>query len=104
MLQLDDMALLREFVAQRSESAFQTIVERHLALVYASALRQTRDPHVAEEITQATFIILAQKAAKLPSGTILEGWLIRTVRFVAKAELRTRLRRAHYERQAHMES
>jgi len=40
---MDDMALLREYAARHSETAFETLVARRVNLVYSAALRQGRD-------------------------------------------------------------
>ena len=53
MQELDDVALLREYVECDSEEAFAALVTRHINKVYSVALRHTRNPHQAEEITQA---------------------------------------------------
>ena len=90
---MDDIELLREFASHHSEEAFRTVVERHIDFVYAVALRQLRDPHAAEEVTQAVFIDLARKAAVIPPKTILSGWLFRAARFAAAKTLRSELRR-----------
>ncbi|MGA2869063.1 MAG: TIGR03435 family protein [Verrucomicrobiota bacterium] len=100
----DDMALVREYAAHQSEPAFGTLVARYLNLVYSAALRQVGDAHLASEITQTVFIILARKAASLNRKTILPGWLYRTTRFVAADALKELRRRQRRELEATMNS
>ena len=100
----DDRALLRQFATENSEAAFATLVARHIGLVHSAALRQTGDPHAAEEITQAVFIILARKAGSLGGKVVLPGWLYHTARLTAANYLRTEIRRARREQEAHMNS
>ena len=100
----DDIALLREYARTNSESAFATLVSRHLNLVYSVALRQVRDAHLAEEITQAVFIILARKADSLGDQTILPGWLCRTARYASANALKIQMRRQRREQEAFMQS
>lgn len=100
----DDMSLVREFAGQQNEAAFEALVTRHVNLVYSAALRQVGDAHTAEEVTQAVFIILARKAGSLRRGTFLTGWLFKTTRYAARAELRARVRRLHRETQAYMDA
>jgi RNA polymerase sigma factor (sigma-70 family) len=100
----DDMELVREYAARQSEQAFETLVSRNVGLVHSAALRQLRDPHLAEEITQTVFIILARKAGSLNPKTILPGWLYRTTRYVSAAALKIQRRRERREQEAHMEA
>jgi RNA polymerase sigma factor (sigma-70 family) len=92
----DDFELLREHIVRGSDEAFRTLVERHSGMVHGAALRVVRNEHLADEITQAVFVILARKANGLRHGTILAGWLYRTARFVALEALRTEQRRQQH--------
>lgn len=94
------MELVRRYVAEGSEEAFATLVRRHLNVVYASARRQVRDPHVAEEVVQTVFVLLARKARSLPKGTLLTGWLYRATRYVASEVWRSETRRRVREQAA----
>jgi RNA polymerase sigma factor (sigma-70 family) len=104
MQSLDDMTLVREFATRQSEAAFETLVARHLNLVYSAALRQVGNTHLAEEVTQAVFILLARKAGSLRDGNYLIGWLFKTTRYAALTQRRTSARRLRYETEAYMET
>src|SRR5213075_1484255 len=102
MLELDDSALLKEYVEHGSEEAFATLVARHVNKVYSIALRHTRNAHQAEEVTQAVFVILARKSRQLGKQVILSGWLCRTARLTAVTFVRSEIRRPRREQDAKM--
>ena len=71
----------------------ESLVRRELDFVYACALRQARfDSHLAQDITQAVFILLARKSGtferKLRANVNLRDWLFVTTRYVAKNALK----------------
>ncbi|MBL9174627.1 MAG: sigma-70 family RNA polymerase sigma factor [Verrucomicrobiales bacterium] len=96
-----DAQLLREFAATDSESAFTELVGRHGPAVHAAALRQTGNPHHAEEVTQAVFLLLARKAAALSGQAVLIGWLMKATQFAARDLLRGERRRLERETTAY---
>ncbi len=99
---MDDWQLLREYATRNSGEAFRALVDRYAGLVYHAALRQAGNPHTAEEVTQAVFIALAQKADRLPRGAVLSGWLFRATRFAFNNLAREQIRRQRREQEAVM--
>lgn len=100
----EDMDLLREYAARGSDRAFETLVQRHIHLVYSAAWRRTGEGSLAEEVTQTVFILLARKAGSLGRRTILPSWLHRAAVFAAADALKNHRRRARREQEAHMQS
>src|ERR1035438_5092580 len=104
MTLMDDTALLREYARTESESAFAAVVQQHVALVYSAARRQVRDAQLAEDVTQAVFIVLARKASQVSRHPGLSGWLLKTTRYAANAHIRAAVRRTQREQEAAMQS
>ena len=93
---MTDAQCLAEFAEGRSSNAFAAIVSRHIDLVYGTARRIVGDRHLAEDVAQAAFILLAKKAPKVNPAT-LPGWLVNTTRLVAREALRAKLGREKKE-------
>jgi RNA polymerase sigma factor (sigma-70 family) len=94
-----DGELLQHYARERSEAAFAELVRRHIDWVYSSAVRQTRDPHLAEDITQSVFILLARKAKTFDRNVVLGAWLFRALRYLAADAMKTKWRRRHHEKE-----
>lgn len=94
--------LLRSYGSERSERAFTEFVQRHLNLVYFTALRRTGDDRVAEEVAQEVFTAVARQATTLASHPNVVAWLYRTTRNVAEKARRSEHRRRHREQEAHL--
>lgn len=83
-----------------SETAFAELVRRHVNWVYAVARRCVGDSHLAEDATQAAFVILWRKAPRLKAGQALSPWLFPAVNFMCKRVLRAEYRRRRRECEA----
>src|SRR5688500_2239409 len=97
---MDDLELLWEYERSGDSHAFARVAERYVDLVYSAALRQVRDPHLAQDVTQAVLIILMNKAWRLPAGTVVAAWLLKVTRYTAIDALKLQGRRRHHEQRA----
>ncbi len=96
---MTDVHLLRQFVQAGDQDAFRQIVDRHIDMVHAAAFRQIADATMAEDVTQAVFIVLARKAKRI-NGATLAGWLVNSARLIAMDARRNEVRRRVREQKA----
>jgi RNA polymerase sigma factor (sigma-70 family) len=71
----DDRELLERFARRGDEGAFAALVERHGPMVLRVGQRVLRDRHAAEDVFQATFLVLVRKAGAIARGEALAGYL-----------------------------
>jgi RNA polymerase sigma factor (sigma-70 family) len=95
---MNDHELLQQYAEHGSHEAFRTLAERYTPLVYSSAYRRVQDESLAEDIVQAVFIILAQKARKVAKHRNLAGWLVNTAKHVSFRAARDQRRRKQREK------
>jgi RNA polymerase sigma factor (sigma-70 family) len=97
---MDDSQALRLYIQNGSAAAFAELVRRHINLVYSSARRQVRNTHLAEDVTQTVFILLATKAGTIQNPATLCGWLLKATAYAARDALKLQRRRQIHEQRA----
>ena len=70
----EDAQLINRFLIG-DESAFTALVKKYQKSVHALAWRKVGDFHIAEELTQDTFLKVYQKLATLKNPNQFAGWL-----------------------------
>ena len=93
---LRDGALIGRFVSERNESAFEALVARHGPMVLGVCRRLLSSAHDADDAFQATFLVLAQNAARLRDPDRVGPWLYGVATRVA-TKARTRAARHRHE-------
>jgi RNA polymerase sigma factor (sigma-70 family) len=93
-----DAALLERFIRRREKGAFAALIARHGAMVLGVCRRVLPDAEDAEDAFQATFLVLARKAAALRHPDRLAAWLHVTARQLALKSRRAAVRRQQRER------
>lgn len=96
----DEVKWLQEYARTGSPQAFARLVEANVGLVYSAAMRQLRDHHLAEDVTQQAFLKLARKAPSLKREIVPAAWLLVTTRYLASDARRAAARRAKREQKA----
>src|SRR5438105_3318323 len=70
-----DAELLERFVTARDEAAFTALLRRHGPMVLAVGRRVLTCRHDAEDVFQATFLLLAVKAGSIRERSSIASWL-----------------------------
>src|ERR1700757_5194441 len=90
-----DRELLDRFCDGRDEAAFTQLLRRHGPMVLGVG-RRVLPPEEAEDVFQATFLLLARKAATIRKRESVGSWLHGVAHHLAlKARARAARRRTH---------
>jgi RNA polymerase sigma factor (sigma-70 family) len=95
---LPDGDLLEAFVTHRDEAAFAVLVRRHGPMVLGVCRRVIGNVHDAEDAFQATFLVLAHRAAAVEPRSAVGAWLHGVAHRTARRARVVRLRRLSREK------
>jgi RNA polymerase sigma factor (sigma-70 family) len=95
-----DSQLLHAFVTGHGEAAFATLLRRHGPMVLSTCRRVLRNEQDAEDAFQATFLVLARKAASIRSQESVSCWLHSVAHRLALRAKAQKVRRQIREEQA----
>jgi RNA polymerase sigma factor (sigma-70 family) len=95
-----DRRLLAQFALSRDEAAFAALVRRHGPMVLGVCQRTLRHQQDAEDVFQATFLVLARQAGTIRTREALGGWLYRVAYRLALRARTEIMRRQRHERQS----
>jgi RNA polymerase sigma factor (sigma-70 family) len=79
-----DRDLLTRFIDARDESAFAALLQRHGPTLASLCRRWVGDAHLADDVLQATFLVLARRAKSIRRRDSLASWLFGVARRIAR--------------------
>jgi RNA polymerase sigma factor (sigma-70 family) len=97
-----DGELLHAFATGNDQKAFAALVKRHGPLVFAVCRQVLHQLQDAEDALQATFIVLARRAASLARKESLSGWLHCVSHRIALNARKAAARRRRHEAESKM--
>ncbi len=83
----NDVTLIQR-ILEGDEVAFESLIRKYQKQVHAHAWRRIRDFHIAEDITQETFLQVYQKLETLGDPTQFQGWIHKVVKHLCIAWFR----------------
>src|SRR5262249_7626636 len=99
LVEASDGQLVERFTARRDEAAFAALMPRHWAMVRSVSQRVLHYQQDAEDVFQATFLLLARKASAIHKRESVASWLHgaahRLALKVRSQAARRRLRETH---------
>jgi RNA polymerase sigma factor (sigma-70 family) len=95
-----DGRLLDRFIHEGDQGAFGTLLDRHGPMLLGLCRRQLHGGNLAEDVLQATFLVLARKANTICRRDNLAGWLYGVARRLIRNAHRTDAARRQRERAA----
>jgi RNA polymerase sigma-70 factor (ECF subfamily) len=85
---LPDEELVRMFVEERDEGAFNEIANRYGEKVFRLALRITHITHIADEVLQEVFLTLVEKLDSFREESTFSTWLYRVATNASLIQIR----------------
>jgi RNA polymerase sigma factor (sigma-70 family) len=97
---LNDRQLLEQFAGSRDEAAFTALVQRYGPQVLGVCRRMLGNDHDADDVFQATFLVLAAKAGSIGWRESISSWLYNVAYHLAAKTRRGAIRRRQHELRA----
>src|ERR1700692_2057165 len=97
---LTDHELMERFLSKRDEGAFTFLVRRHGPMILGVGRRVLSDDHEAEDIPQATFLVLVRRTKSIGGKRSVGGWLHGVAQHIALKTKAKNAARRYREREA----